>query len=300
MSSAVVSVFSKTTNIYKELQRVLPNITFHCVQEIENDEQFRKSHIIVGDYDLIGPHIYNLPHVKLVQGTWAGIDALIPHIRSNTPPTFPIVRFTGNHFGRLIGEYVVACIVNVERGIFEMKENQNKQQWVRKGKITEYRSIFDLTIGILGVGNIGDKIGRLLNYMGATVFGYGRRDSIDLVENNHISQYFNGNDLTRFLHNCDYVVNVLPSTDQTKGLLHGTVLENCKERGTVFVNVGRGSVISEESLVRALQEKWISGAILDVFDNEPLREESLLWKMENVWPKVKIYSSDIRRSRRPF
>lgn len=101
-----------------------------------------------------------MPNVKWIQGTWAGIDALMPHIRSNEIPPFPIVRFTGNHFGRLIGEYVVANIINFERSIFEIRENQNKQQWVTKGKVTDYRSIHDLTIGILGIGNIGDKSNR--------------------------------------------------------------------------------------------------------------------------------------------
>lgn len=98
-----------------------------------------------------------MPNVKWVQGTWAGIDALMPHIRKNESPAFPIVRFTGNHFGRLIGEYVVANIVNFERNIFEVKENQNKQLWVTEGRISSYRSVYDLTIGILGIGNIGDK-----------------------------------------------------------------------------------------------------------------------------------------------
>lgn len=95
--------------------------------------------------------------MKWVQGTWAGIDALLPHIRSNEPPRFPISRFTGNHFGRLIGEYVVANITNFERKIFEMRENQNKQQWVRDENVIVYRAIYDLTIGILGTGSIGDK-----------------------------------------------------------------------------------------------------------------------------------------------
>lgn len=144
-------------------------------------------------------------------------------------------------------------------------------------------------------------VGRLLNYMGARILGYGRRDSIDLAKYEHISQYFNRNQLPELLQNCDYIVSILPNTSETRGLLDGNILKNCKgryylklfryfkdvkygvlDRGTVFVNVGRGSVISEESLVRALQEKWISGAILDVFDNEPLRQESLLWKMRNV------------------
>ncbi|KAJ8917478.1 hypothetical protein NQ315_005525 [Exocentrus adspersus] len=123
----------------------------------------------------------------------------------------------------------------------------------------------------------------LLHFMGARILGYGRRDTIDMTKNKHISQYFSGHNLPQLLQNCDYIVSILPNTNDTRGLLNGNILENCKEKGTVFVNIGRGTVISEESLVSALQKKWISGAILDVFDVEPLRKESPLWKMENVF-----------------
>lgn len=64
--------------------------------------------------------------------------------------------------------------------------------------------------------------------MGATILGYGRRDSIDLAEYKYISQYFNKSKLTQLLQNCDYIVNILPNTSETRGLLDGNVLENCK------------------------------------------------------------------------
>ncbi|KAJ8951894.1 hypothetical protein NQ318_019872 [Aromia moschata] len=274
--SSIVSVASRFPNICRELQKILPSVSFHQVDDIEKDEQFFKSNVIVGDYHLLGPHIYNLTNARWIQGTMAGIDALLTHIKPDQPPPFPISRFSGKHFGHLIGEYVVANIINHERNMFEVKENQRKQQWIVEGKNKEPQIL----------------ICEDFEFYGSSNFGYGRRSAIDLKKHRHISRYFNKDGLIVFLQSCDYIVNILPSTMETRGLLNGNVLENCKGRGVVFINVGRGSIISEETLVKAVNEEWLSGAILDVFEREPLREESPLWKM----PNVSIHFSSCLRS----
>lgn len=84
------------------------------------------------------------------------------------------------------------------------------------------------------------------------------------------------------LKKCDYIVNVLPTTPSTIGLLNGNVLQNCKDCGTIFVNIGRATIIKETDLINALQQQWIAGAILDVFEDEPLPEHSKLWTLPQV------------------
>lgn len=80
----------------------------------------------------------------------------------------------------------------------------------------------------------------------------------------------------------DYLINVLPSTKDTKDLLDGDLLYNCLNRKTIFINIGRGTIISEQSLLKALDKKWIGGAILDVFQKEPLPLSSRLWNYPGV------------------
>ncbi|KAG8227556.1 hypothetical protein J437_LFUL000656 [Ladona fulva] len=89
----------------------------------------------------------------------------------------------------------------------------------------------------------------------------------------------NVDELPELLSSCDYVCNILPSTDSTKGLLGNGMLKHCYGKGTIFMNIGRGSIISEKDLIEALNEKWIAGAILDVFEGEPLDPRSPLWSM---------------------
>lgn len=81
----------------------------------------------------------------------------MPHIKPEQFPNFPITRFSGYYFGQLMGEYVLTNIVNNERNFFQSNEKQKESEWFRKGKILNYRSIFDLSVGIFGLGTIGNR-----------------------------------------------------------------------------------------------------------------------------------------------
>ena len=86
----------------------------------------------------------------------------------------------------------------------------------------------------------------------------------------------------RYLSKADYVVVALPHTPETENML-GEREFRAMKRSTYLVNVGRGTVIEEPVMVRALEERWIAGAYLDAFAEEPLPEDHVLWDMENVF-----------------
>jgi phosphoglycerate dehydrogenase-like enzyme len=80
---------------------------------------------------------------------------------------------------------------------------------------------------------------------------------------------------------CDYLVNLLPLTDKTRGMIGADIFEVMKPTA-VLVNIGRGGVVDETALIDALKNGRLGGAALDVFETEPLPHTSPLWKMENV------------------
>ena len=138
-----------------------------------------------------------------------------------------------------------------------------------------------LSIGILGRGDIGKAVAKACKALGMKVWGIGRRErSADVPS--FVDHYTTASSLPEVLQSCNYICNILPSTPATKHLLSGNVLESCKDNHPVLINVGRGDVIDEKSLVQALNQGWISGAILDVFEVEPLPKESVLWNMQQV------------------
>lgn len=203
---------------------------------------------------------------------------------SQPKPTFTITRFSNYFLGCMMGEYVIANIVNHERNLMAVYENQQCSLWNRDGKISNHRSISDLTIGILGAGTIGTDIAKLVKTLRACVWGLVRTVPKQEKQSPYVDEYRLSSDLPDLLQNCDYIINVLPSNPDTVGLLNGGMLKHCAKKQSVFMNIGRGTVIKEEDLVTALNKGWLSAAILDVFETEPLPPSSSLWTM----PQVKI------------
>lgn len=144
----------------------------------------------------------------------------------------------------------------------------------------KYRSLSNLTLGILGLGDIGKEVAKYCKALGMTIWAMGRTERTELPPD--VDHFRTQSGLKEVLESSDYICNILPSTPTTQNLLAGDVLEVCKSRQSVFINVGRGDVISEESLLKALKNGWIAGAVLDVFEKEPLPKDSELWDMPGV------------------
>lgn len=116
------------------------------------------------------------------------------------------------------------------------------------------------------------------NTMGMTV--YGLKTSSESVD--HVKRVYTSSELPELLQTCDYICNILPSTSHTKGLLSNGTLKVCSGKPIRFINIGRGDIIDERSIVEAVNSGWIEKAFLDVFENEPLPPQSPLWDLKDV------------------
>ena len=137
----------------------------------------------------------------------------------------------------------------------------------------------DKSVSILGLGLIGMEIAQILQNFGFTVFGWSRTVKPQL----NFKNYSGINGLITVVSKADYVISVLPETNETKNLLSSSILRKFKP-GSVLINVGRGSVINEEGLIKVLSEGILGGATLDVFQQEPLPKEHPFW----THPKIVI------------
>uniref|UniRef100_A0A023GB87 Putative glyoxylate/hydroxypyruvate reduct n=1 Tax=Amblyomma triste TaxID=251400 RepID=A0A023GB87_AMBTT len=263
----VVEIVAKFT-VHEDSPKIKPEV----VQKLQSVE------ILITDTHILKDVLYQLPNMKFVQVTSAGVENLVPQIDRSLPlPKYAIVR--ASCFGILMAEYVVAGIINFERGLYRYCLMQQSKEWDHIIPLN-FRTLSDLCIGILGAGLIGEEIAKSLVQFGATVNGFARKKrSSEELRRSSFQRI--SDDLHSILEDSHYIVNALPSTPSTVGLLNGNVLSRCKN-GPVFINIGRGSIISEDCLLNALKEKWISGAILDVFEVEPLPKTSALWTAPNV------------------
>lgn len=220
-----------------------------------------------------------LKKVQWVQGTYAGVDSYHQFPEAPADPGFTVTR-AGGIMPTALAQFVFGYVIAIERKFFEAKEFQEKREFARWE--LKYRSFRQLTIGILGLGDVGQEIGRTLKASGFQVIGFKRRVSDEDAKALASSADRVSNDLSEVLGQSDYIVNVLPSTDATRYLLTENTLEVCRKKSPVLINVGRGDVISEETIVNALEKGLLSKAVLDVFEKEPLPKDSPLW----THPKV--------------
>lgn len=223
-----------------------------------------------------------LSNLKWCQSTYAGVD---PIFKSNLsfPLTFKLTRFAGC-FGPPIAEWCMARIIAHERGFAASANDQKNKIWAgSKDDILSYRYLSTLTLSVLGCGDIGRCIAKAAKAFGMKTIGY-RKTSRIADEVDGIDEFTTN--LPNALQVADYIISVLPSTPSTRGMLNDDVFQAAsipnKGKCPVFINVGRGDVICEKSLLNALDQKWIAAAILDVFEVEPLPEDSLLWKRSDV------------------
>ena len=232
--------------------------------------QAAKCNIVLGDPPMVGEVLASADQLEWVQSTWAGVDHLC---RTNMRRDY-ILTGAKDIFGPPISEYVMTYLFALERRFFTMRINQLKRSW----KPLAYRSSKQITLGIVGLGSIGAHLARTARQFGIRVIGLNRSGC--RCEN--VEKVYTSDDPADFFTEPDYIVLTLPDTPQTRHFINADNLSLMKP-SAVLMNVGRGSLINEADLLTALREDVIAGAVLDVFQNEPLVQDSPLWQLPNVY-----------------
>jgi len=224
--------------------------------------------IILGEPDLVAEVLRSLPDVDWVQSSWAGVTPLLNCGRSDF-----LLTGIKDLFGPQMAEYVFAYLLAREVRILERLDRQSAKVWW-----DEYSgSLKTKILGVMGTGSIGREIAKTGRHFGMEVQGFSRTgNSAEPFE-----EVYGGDQLAEFLRPLDYLVAVLPDTAATRHLLGEKEFAGMKN-SCYLVNVGRGSLIDEAALARALNGNELAGAVLDVFDSEPLPRESTLWHAPNL------------------
>ena len=212
------------------------------------------------------------PGLKWIQLMSAGVDELPDEIMSSP---VAVTNASGLH-GVPIGEFVLEIMLMfVKKAPLCFRLKQEKQfQGFRPGLLRGQ------TVGIVGLGHIGREVARLAKTFGMRVIAT-RRSAGEGTRARHVDILVPPEGLEVLLKESDFVVLALPLTPETRSLIGEQELYAMKPEACL-VNVGRGAVVDETALVRALEENRIAGAGLDVFSTEPLPPESRLWELPNV------------------
>lgn len=230
---------------------------------------FALAEIVFGEPDLIRAHLPDLGSLKWAQATWAGVEPLLDaslrrdYVLSNARGVF----------GGLMSEFVLAYLLLHERKVLQRLAAQQERRW----DATLTGSLRGKTIGLLGVGSIGAELARTARFFEMQVRGYTRASN----DCEFVDEYFHAGQLSDFASGLDYLVSSLPATSETRRVIDAGMLARLPAQA-LFINVGRGSAVDDAALIAALETGALAGAVLDVFEQEPLPPVHPFWTTTNL------------------
>lgn len=213
------------------------------------------------------------PNVRVVASIAAGVDSIFacPSIHDG----ILVCRNRDPEQSSIMSTFAIWNVLNHQRNFPLYRQQQQDKCWNR----LPMRAPSDVSVGVLGLGFMGEKIVNDLYTLGFDVAGW-RKSSVSL--NNPDIKVFSGqSELTEFLRRTEVLICVLPITKDTQGILSKPLFDQLKENA-YLIHLGRGGHLIEKDLIEALDEGTLKGASLDVFDEEPLPQKSVFWDHPNI------------------
>lgn len=237
-------------------------------EDLTEDQRSEARVAIVANPD--PANVAALPNLVWVQSLWAGVERLMGELPANGPK---IVRLTDPQMAETMSEAVLAWTLYLHRGMPRYIAQQRQKVW--QDHALERPQ--ERTVGVLGLGKLGAAAALRMKANGFNVLGWSRTEkSIEGIACRH------GRDgLLEVLGQSDFIVLLMPLTDETRGLLGQNELSACK-KGASIINFARGPIINTAALINKLDNGPLGHAVLDVFDEEPLPPSSPLWDHDKV------------------
>lgn len=206
-----------------------------------------------------------------VQLMGAGADDIVRH---PFIMKYQIVTRIVDQFGDPIAEYVFAWMLYLSQGIDRLTKAQQQQVW--DPFVTQ--ALYGKTLAIAGLGSIGKEIAKRGQAFSMRVIGLSKSEkNRDFVDAEYLPTEWN-----RFAKQADYLVLALPLTNETHHIVNEEIL-NIMKKDAIVLNIGRGQLIKEDDLLKAVKRHTIRGAILDVMEQEPLPKEHPLWYTDGIY-----------------
>jgi len=262
--------------LIERIRRASPRIELWTAAELERDPSgWRKSEVALISGWLEQERLRDTPALRWVQTIGAGVERLLtPEIVARSE--LVVTNASGIH-AQPIAEHAFGFLLMFTRNLHLAAARQHDAQWQSQPYRETVRTLEGKTLGVLGLGAIGERVAKIGEAFGLRVIGL-KRTKQPVA---HVDVVYGPDELAFFLSQSELLVNLLPLTAATRGYLGRAELALLPP-GAFVVNLGRGGTIDSEALVDALRSGHLSGAGLDVTDPEPLPSEHPLWRLANV------------------
>ena len=273
-SKRIVIAFDMDRDHLEQIRGAYPKIDFTvCTEQAQIPDALADADAVIGWGRYDATTLAGAPKLRWIHTFGAGVDTLLsPELIDGEI----VVTNNSGVRGPNIAEHVLAMMLGFARGLPEIMRYQTKREWH-----DAERGVFELggqTLGVVGLGDIGQALAWRANALGMKVIGVRRNQSDPPRGVEHVHPL---DELHEFLSEADHVAICLPLTSTTRKMFGAVEFAAMKPSAYIY-NIGRGAIIDQEALVAALQAEQIAGAGLDVTDPEPLPADSPLWDMTNV------------------
>jgi glyoxylate/hydroxypyruvate reductase A len=260
MSLAIISPGKNPDVWVKEFKTLVPDLDIEVYPDITEPEKV--------EYVFLWQHpegiLSDFPNLKMISSMGAGVDHILRD--KSIPSSIPIVRIVDEKLTFSMTNYVVMAVLNFHRQTPRYQMNQTRKIWDMSSPE------LDVKVGVMGVGALGKDVMDKLNYMGFPVVGFGFSEKPDFEY-----PYYTKDQLDEFLKEVNVLVCLLPLTAGTENILNTKLFEKCNPN-TYLINVARGKHLVEDDLIKALEKGQLSGAMLDVYREEPLPGDHPFWE----------------------
>jgi glyoxylate/hydroxypyruvate reductase A len=217
--------------------------------------------------------LQGLPSLRLIQSLWAGVDRLL--LDPTLPADVPLARLVDPAMNEAMAETALWAVLSLHRGFFDYAKQQHELAWVQQLQ----RRADEVSVLVLGLGQMGGTVAKRLAFNGYRVTGWNRHAAT--VNLPGVVCRHGEDELDELLPKAEIVVNLLPLTPATRGLLNAQTF-GAMRRGASLVNLARGAHVVEADLLAALHSGRLRHAVLDVFAQEPLPAEHAFWRHPQV------------------
>ena len=257
---------------YNHLRKTFPELNVNMVDHHSKvGPHIKSAEILVSFGPMMADHVLQeATNLKWIQALGSGVDGIVnlPSLREN-------VMVTNLHGiqGPPVSEAAMMAMLALSRGLPRVVRSQDRHKWDR----FPARLLKDKTVGIFGIGVIAGELAPKCKAFGMTVVGISSAKRPVPGFDRMVSR----DQLEQAVRELDYLVLLTPYSAATRGIVGEKVLAAMKA-SSYLINLARGGVVDEPALIKALQEGRIAGAALDVFMQEPLREDHPYWSMDRV------------------
>ena len=267
ITCALFTSYESTEPWLLEFNRQFPHLNVQDWQHIADPQQVKYGIV----WKPTEAFFKRFPNLNTMFNMGAGVDAILNN--PAVPKHIDIYRIEDGGMAAQMNQYFSYFLLHYFRDMDLYQQQQPQKQW----RVQPFRSASSFSVGILGLGQLGAQLAQHLQSFGFDITGWSRsKKQLDGV-----TSYTGAEELKPFLKRTDALCCLLPLTPDTQGILNHQNMSQLP-KGAVVINAGRGKHLVVDDLLKLLDENHLRGAVLDVFEQEPLPAEHKLWQHPKV------------------